>query len=152
MSLETFTKVYLNMPLTVQASQNRQVLAQRLRAQAEKARLAAGTPEPPLVAPSSAATGTNQPVVTKPNTGGVIILTQPAASPVPVEAPGQKESPQITPKEPVASSSPQSPTPTPSQPSAQDPKRLVQQQVPAPQVLQPIVRTGIGRFLSEEEF
>ena len=176
-SLETFTEVYLNMPLTVQAFQNRQVLTQRLQAQAEKKRQAAAASEPPLVAPSPAvggtdqpvaaqqpntggeiiltqpaASGTGQPAATQPNTGGEIILTQPSTNEVPVEAVSQKTSPQITPKEPVASSSPQSTTPEPSQQPARDPKQLVERQAPVPQPLQPIVRTGIGRFLSEGEW
>ena len=179
-SLETFTEVYLNIPLTVQAYQNRQKLAQRLQARAAKKRQAAALSEPPLVEPSPVPATADQPVIIQPDAKGEIILTkpatngtgqpgttqsstegknilaQPSASDVPVEAASQQTSPQDPAKEPVATSVPQTTTPEPAQQPTQhrtqDLKKLVEQDAPAPQVLQPIVRTGIGRFLSEEEW
>lgn len=159
-SLETFTKVYLNIPLTLQAFQNRQVLAQRLRAKAEKTRLASGTSEFPRETPGPVPAGTEMPVASDPPASGEIIVTQPASPMPPVEPVTQAASPPVTPKKPQQIVSPPQPKTNP-QPSAKperalqpdkDPKQYVEKQAPTPVALQPIVRTGIGRFLTEGEW
>ncbi len=156
-SLETFTKVYLNIPLTLQAFQNRQVLAQRLRAKAERDRLAAGTPEIPLKTPTSVSAEADQPIA---SAQSEIIATQPASTMPPVEPVSQAASPQVMPKEPQQMVSQPKP-PTHPQPSAkpepapqpdQNSKQYVEKQAPTPVALQPILRTGIGRFLTEGEW
>ncbi len=159
-NLETFTKVYLNMPLTVQGYQNRQVLTQRLRAEAEQARLAAETLEPPLAPPTPVPAGADQPVASAPPAQSEIIVTQPASTMPQVDPVSSAASAQVPPKEPQQIvAPPQLPTtpqpvakPEPAQQTDQDPKQYVEKQAPAPVVVQPIIRTGIGRFLTEGEW
>ncbi len=153
-SYETFQKVYLNMPLTVKASQNRQALVRRLQAQAEKTQQAAAAsiPDVPIVVPVPIPAEAVQPNTAVPQPEGEIILTQPASKAP--EAQGQKKIAQeVTSQEPVTVPAPQAPTSPPAQQPTQDPKQLVEQKATeAPLLIQPIVRTGIGRFLSEAEW